>query len=49
MLLQEFNESKNESKKTDNEHNIINIDNESNDNSERKTEFLISDFCKIIK
>ena len=47
MLLQEFNESKNESKKTDNEHNIINIDNESNDNSERKTEFLISDFCKM--
>ena len=47
MLLQEFNESKNESKKTDNEHNIINIDNESNDNSERKTEFLISDFCEM--
>jgi len=47
MLLQEFNESKNESDKTDNEHNLINIDNENNEVSERKNDFLISDFGEI--
>jgi DNA polymerase III epsilon subunit-like protein len=46
MLLQEFNESKNESKKTDNDQNIKNIDNENNNISERKNDFLISDFCE---
>ena len=47
MLLQDFNESKNESDKTDNEHNIINIDSENNDINERKKDFLISDFCEM--
>ena len=47
MLLQEFNKSKNESNRADNEHNIINIDTENTDNNERKNDFLISDFCEM--